>query len=242
MLDRRRDSLSVLHPSDAVDRLDAWIVVALQRLRPDLLFLHAAALERRGAACLLVADSGVGKSTTAWALLHHGFSYASDELGALDGENRVHPFPRALCLKRPPPAPYLAPAAATPLHVAAEMLPGRLVEGATPVAAVFVLERPQQASVASLRSVGAAEAATRVYPMALNALAHPDRGLLPVLRLVRAVPCYRLTLGALDRNCMLIRDAFDALAPGIRTRGAMPSRAQGGPLEGRFVPGRIIPG
>lgn len=201
--------------SEALEWIDADIVVALQQLRPDLLFLHAAALERDGMVCLLAANAGVGKSTTAWALLHHGFSYASDELGAVDAQNLVHPFPRALCLKRASPAPYAPPASAarvgTSLHLSPEALPGRTVDLATRLGAVFVLERAQQAPAAGLRSLTAAEAAARLYPNVLNALAHPDRGLAPVLRLVGDVPCYRLSLGALDHNCALIREAFDSL-------------------------------
>lgn len=244
VLDPQGNAHPVRDSSHATDRLDDEIVIALQRLRDDLLFLHAAALERNGSACLLAADSGVGKSTTAWGLLHHGFSYASDELAAVDAQSRVHPYPRALSLKRMPPARYPAPAGAVrvgaSMHLSPEMLPSGLVEGARPIAALFVLERSEHAPDPRLRAIGAAEAAASVYPMVLNALAHPDRGLLPVLRLVRAVPCYRLTLGALDRSCLLIRDAFDALAPTVRTHGA--TRARGGPPEGRLPPGRIIPG
>ena len=49
---------------------------------------------------LLAGASGNGKSTTAWALLHRGFQYLSDELAPLDlSAMTVHAFPHALCLK-----------------------------------------------------------------------------------------------------------------------------------------------
>jgi hypothetical protein len=46
---------------------------------------------------MLVGESGSGKSTTAWALLHHGCCYFSDELGPVDLQTgEVYPYPHAL--------------------------------------------------------------------------------------------------------------------------------------------------
>ena len=58
--------------TDAVCLLKQDLVVEIQRARPDLYFVHAAALEHEGRALILVAESGGGKSMTTWALLHHG--------------------------------------------------------------------------------------------------------------------------------------------------------------------------
>src|SRR2546428_182840 len=92
---------------DLLFLLEKDLVVELQRKRPDLLFLHSAALDWRGKACLLAGESGAGKSTTAWALLHHDFRYLSDELSPIDVDTlQVHAYPHALCLKEPPAAPY----------------------------------------------------------------------------------------------------------------------------------------
>jgi hypothetical protein len=68
--------------------------------RADLLF-WLMVVEWQGEAALLAADSGSGKSTTTWALLHNAFSYLTDELCRVDlGTSRVFPYPRALCLNR----------------------------------------------------------------------------------------------------------------------------------------------
>ena len=57
----------------------------------------------------VLGKTGAGKSTTAWGLLHHGFSYLSDELAPIDLETlEVLPYRHALCLKRRPPSPLLA--------------------------------------------------------------------------------------------------------------------------------------
>jgi hypothetical protein len=74
--------------------LDGDVAIELQKLRPDLYFIHAAVLQRSDAAVMLVAPSGGGKSTLCWALLHHGFRYLSDELGPVDLEQlNVHSYP-----------------------------------------------------------------------------------------------------------------------------------------------------
>jgi len=69
---------------DLLYYLEKDVTVEIQQRRPDLLFMHAAAVEWRGTAVVLAADSGSGKSTTTWALLHHGVRYLSDELAAID--------------------------------------------------------------------------------------------------------------------------------------------------------------
>ena len=69
--------------------LDGDLSIQLQKRRPDLYFLHSAVLGRHGLAALLVGPSGVGKSTAAWALSHHGFDFKGDELAPIDVETRT---------------------------------------------------------------------------------------------------------------------------------------------------------
>ena len=91
--------------SDFLFLLEKDVTVELQRRRAELLFLHSAAIDWYGRACLLAAESGRGKSTTTWALLHHEFGYLTDELSPIDLDSmQVFPYPHALCLKRFPPA------------------------------------------------------------------------------------------------------------------------------------------
>jgi hypothetical protein len=185
------------------------LTVEVQKRRPDLYFLHAAALERDGRAVLLVAESGAGKSTTAWALLHHGFRYASDELAPVElATGRVHGFPHALCLKSDPPPPYRLPGGvlrtSRARHVPVELLPCGLAPCPLPLdAIVFLRYRPDRGHPA-IRQVGAAEATARLYVQALNPLAHPADGLDAALEVVRGVRCFDLDAAGLDATCELV--------------------------------------
>jgi hypothetical protein len=197
-------------PEDVLFLLEKSLTVELQIQRADLLFLHAAAVEWDGAAFLLAADSGSGKSTTTWALMHHGFGYMSDELSPLDtGAMRVLPYPHALCLKQDPAAPYALPAATLRLgrtsHVPVASLPGPVASGSRPLAGVFLVEHRPDLAAPQVHAIEASEASARLYVTALNALAHPNDGLEPVVRVAQHVPCFDLSSGDLAATCALVR-------------------------------------
>jgi len=197
---------------DLLFQVEKAIILGLQRCRPDLLFIHAAALERDGAAWLLVGESGSGKSTTAWGLLHHGFSYLSDELAPVDLDTlEVFPYPHALCLKRRPPPPFSLPAATIDLgrtiHVPARSLPSAYRVDACALRAAVFVSHDRRVSEPVLRRLGTAEAAARLYVATLNALAHPARGLDAVLRVAGRASCFGLQVGDLERTCKLLAAA-----------------------------------
>ena len=201
-------------PDDLLFLLDKCITVDLQKQRPDLLFLHSAAVERQGKAYLFAADSGCGKSTTTWAMLHHGFGYLSDELSPIDMESmQILPYPHALCLKRPPPLPYPLPdttiALKRTMHVPTESLPAPTITEPMPLGGVFLVRYCPDLEAPSLRVIGPAEAGARLYVTALNALAHHDYGLDSVVSIVAHVPCYALSTADLAKTCDLIRNAVD---------------------------------
>lgn len=189
--------------------LEKDLTLELQRRRSELLFLHAAAVEWQGHAFLLAAESGSGKSTTAWALVHHGCRYLSDELGPVDlRAMAVLPFPHALCLKHEPPPPYVLPDRAIRLgrriHVPTQVLPGATSAASRPLAAVFLLKYRAELEAPQLRAIGAGEASARLYATALNPLAHPGRGLDAVARIAEQVPCFTLASADLATTCALI--------------------------------------
>ena len=194
---------------ELVFQVEKAIIVAIQECRPDLLFLHAAALERDRAVWLVVGESGAGKSTTAWGLLHHGFGYLSDELAPIDLDTlEVIPYPHALCLKRRPAPPYLLPAESLDLgrtiHVPARSLPSVSRLDPCALQALFFVSQDDRVREPALRRLSTAEAAARLYVSTLNALAHEARGLDAVLRVTGQAACFLLQAGDLQRTCELI--------------------------------------
>jgi hypothetical protein len=186
------------------------MTMAVQRLRTDLLFLHAAALEHEGRAVLLIAPSGSGKSTTTWALLSHGLRYMSDELAPIDLETlRVELYPHALCLKAPPPEPFTLPEGSLhtsyTIHVPVTHLPGERAERPVPLAAVFCLRYEPAAPAPSIRPISTAEAAAHIYSNSLNLLAHARYGLDAALTVARNGDCFELVTSDLRRSCELIK-------------------------------------
>jgi hypothetical protein len=199
--------------SDAGELLyevEKGICVALQTLRPDLFFLHAAALERNGNAYLLAGESGHGKSTTAWGLLHQGYRYLSDELSPIDPDTlSVYPYSHALCLKRRPPGAYpLADIDAMDLgrtiHVPVDRLPSQAACAPARLAGMMFVRYRPQAHGPSMRRLSAAEAGARTYACALNALAHSHHGVDAALALSERVPCWYVEAGELRSTCALI--------------------------------------
>jgi hypothetical protein len=65
----------------------------------DFILLHTGAVARDQQALLLPAETSSGKSTLTLGLLESGFSYLSDDLGALDPvTQRAYPFPKRIKL------------------------------------------------------------------------------------------------------------------------------------------------
>ena len=191
--------------------LEKDLIVELQLRRRDLLFLHAAVSRTTNPCHSMAAASRSGKSTTAWALLHHEFQYLSDELAPIDlATMTVLPFPHALCLKHAPAAPYALPGGAVGhgerIHVSTDALPSATITAARPLAAVFVLSYRADIDRPQLGLLGPAEASARLYTTALNPLAHPRQGLDAVVRIAEAVPCFSLASAGLAPTCALIRE------------------------------------
>jgi len=196
------------NPAEVLSLVKQDVVVEIQKARPDLYFVHAAALALEGRALLLVAESGCGKSTTAWALLHHGFRYGSDELAPVDPSTGcVHAFPSALCLKADPPDSFPLPAGAirTPhtRYVPVECLPAPLAPFPSPPATIFFIRyRPR--ATPSVRKLAAAEAGARIFAEALNALAHPGGGLDVAIDIAKRSRCFGMETGDLRATSQLI--------------------------------------
>ena len=197
--------------------LEKDILLELQRRRADLYFVHAACAEMDGQAYLLVAPSGAGKSTTVWALLHHGWSYLSDELAPIDLSTlQVQAYPHALCLKWKPPPPYRLPdgtiLTSHTLHVPTDLLPRIANVHSCRLAAIFFLEYDPALDHSVIHPITTGEASARIYANALNQLAHPNSGLDAAVYLAKSVPRFRLDSAGLSDTCQLISSTVAELA------------------------------
>ena len=65
------------------------------------LFVHAGVVGWRGRAIVLPGRSMSGKSSLVAALLRAGAAYYSDEYVVVDGEGRIHPYPKPLSIRVP---------------------------------------------------------------------------------------------------------------------------------------------
>lgn len=196
--------------------LEKELTIELQKIRRELYFLHAAALSLADKALVIAAGSGTGKSTTAWALLHHGFDYLSDELAPVDLDSlRLEPYPHALCLKREPPLPYLLPARtlrmSSTLHVPVTQLPNSTVSQPTPLSAMFFLEYCPELKIPTAHRITKAEAAARLFVNALNPLAHEQDGLAGAAVIAQKVPSFHLKSTELGLTCELVKAVLHQL-------------------------------
>ena len=217
----RSDGVLLLASDDGdfLFQMEKEITIEIQKHRSDLYFLHAAALEWDGLGLILVAESGGGKSTTTWALCHHGFRYLSDELAPIDlNLLEISPYSHALCFKREPPTPYQLPEKSLrtcrTIHVPINVLPGRVSSAPAQLAAMFFVSyRPDQ-DLARAIPISRAEAATRLFANALNPLAHPGEGLDGVLQIAARCSSFELITNDLAQTCEAVKQAIDDLQGG----------------------------
>lgn len=186
------------------------LAVALQLLRPDLLFLHSGAVATRDGAVLLVGDSGAGKSTLTWSLLRRGFLYMSDELAPVGLESMcVHAYPRAISLKDLPPPPFQLPPGTLRTTRGYRVPVGEIGNAgpttARPIHTIFFLERgAAEAGTPRPRPLGNAEAAARLLTNALNPSAHRAHGLDAALAIASSASCFELCRAPLGVTCDLV--------------------------------------
>lgn len=213
------ESLIARNNAELLFILEKDITIELQKIRGDLYFLHGAALELGGNACMIVAPSGSGKSTTAWALLHNGFRYLSDELAPVNLETmEVTPYPHAVCLKSDPPEPYVLPDATlrtiSTLHVPVDALPVAPISHSVPLAAVFFLQYTPEAAASVADTITAAEAGARIYSNTLNLLAHPHGGIDAAIAIARHSRCFNIKSSNLTQTCALIKAVMEEFTEG----------------------------
>lgn len=84
----------------ALDLIVGDVQRALADRADGLVFVHAGAVAWQGRALVLPGRSRSGKSELVRALVRAGAEYLSDEFAVFDGEGLVHPYARAIALRR----------------------------------------------------------------------------------------------------------------------------------------------
>lgn len=85
----------------ACEGLEGELNLMVAERSPDHVFVHAGVVACEGRAIVIPGRSFSGKSALVTALVRAGAAYASDEFAPIDGDGSVHPFPRAIKLRRP---------------------------------------------------------------------------------------------------------------------------------------------
>lgn len=86
-------------PNEVLETLESNLhfLVALKARRK--LFVHAGVIGWRGRALIIPGYSLSGKTTLVESLVRAGATYYSDEYAVLDGQGRVHPYPKSLSIR-----------------------------------------------------------------------------------------------------------------------------------------------
>ena len=183
------------------------------------LLLHAAVVERDGAAVILTGESGAGKSTLAALLTARGWRLLGDEFALLSPDDgRLHPHPRLVSLKNESVAAVAAalPDArwgpwlrGTPKGVIRHLVPDATARTgmdrpARPAAIVF----PRFGAPSASRQVLPSEAFARLTTASTNYADLGEAGFAALTRLVREVPAVAIDyldggagVAAVERLC-----------------------------------------
>jgi HprK-related kinase A len=163
------------------------------------LLLHAAAVERDGAALLMTGMSGAGKSTLAALLMARGWRLMGDEFALVDpATGLIHAFPRLISLKNEaipvmeaalPGARFGPLLEATPKGAIRHLAPdARALDAMDMPARPKLILFPNFGAEAAEREVLPSETFVRLTQASTNYVAMGERGFDALTGLVRAVP------------------------------------------------------
>lgn len=191
------------------------------RVMPQYLQLHACSMEFDGAGVIFPGASGAGKSTLTLGFLTRGWRYLCDEFALVHADTlQLHPYPRAICIKRAGFAAVEALGIAvskgrhhlkgakgyvsfiSPTDVRADAV-GR----PCPIRYV-IFPRFEAGAAPELRPMTRSEAAFQLHYVCFNLLRCRAVGLDVIAGLIRGAACYRLTTGDLRATCALVEQTI----------------------------------
>jgi hypothetical protein len=185
----------------------------------DFLFVHAGSVARNRGGLLLVGSMDAGKSTLVTALLSAGFSYLSDELGAIDPVTaRAYPYEKLISLD--PTALAFFPGLEERLEDRVGISSGlrqRFVRptdlGASvsgPVSIRWVVFLEGRLGPARLRAVTHAEAVPRLVGHCFNLAAFDEAGAVLLTRVASQANAFVLEGGTPTERAALLADRLSS--------------------------------
>jgi hypothetical protein len=155
------------YPDDEVvlQELESFINVEIASHSPSFVFVHAGVVEWKGKVVVLPGRSFAGKSDLTKQLVDLGATYYSDEYALIDESGSIHPYSRALSLRR-----------GSRLRIPAQQLNGGPAGRCARVGAV-VVTKYQQGTVWQPRTISAADAVWALFHNSVSARLAPDRAL-----------------------------------------------------------------
>jgi hypothetical protein len=87
-------------PNEVLETLESNLHFLVASKARRKLFVHAGVIGWRGRAIIIPGYSLSGKTTLVESLVRAGATYYSDEYAVLDGQGRVHPYPKSLSIRQ----------------------------------------------------------------------------------------------------------------------------------------------
>lgn len=166
------------------------------RSRPDLLWIHAGAVERDGCALIISGKSGNGKSTLVTHMCGYGWRLMSDDtVPIIVGARAVRPFLQ-LPVRRIDPGRSLSPVAVKILSKeAVRMTDANLCRATAKISAVVFLSYQRESPV-RLERMPMGSAAMALLDNTTNFSDHRAAAVQEAAALARGLPIYSLSYGS----------------------------------------------